>query len=69
MGFRDKSLRFLAPLHIAIKGHMFSLGDIEKRTLNLAIQAFSTSFYLSKSELLKILDQVEQAKRIFEKTF
>ena len=48
---------------------MFSLGDIEKRTLNLAIQAFSTSFYLSKSELLKILDQVEKAKRIFEKTF
>ena len=48
---------------------MFSLGDIEKRTLNFAIQAFSTSFYLSKSELLKILDQVEQAKRIFEKTF
>ena len=69
MGFRDKSLRFLAPLRIAIKGHMFSLGDIEKRTLNFAIQAFSTSFYLSKSELLKILDQVEQAKRIFEKTF
>ena len=38
-----------------------------KRALHFAIQAFSTSFYCSKSlNFLKFLDKLEQAKCIFE---
>ena len=58
--------------HSILRGFIFaiSIGGIEKGTLNFAIQAFSTSFYFSLSlNFWKFLDQVEQAKRIFEKTF
>ena len=44
-----------------------SMGKYEKRALNFPIQAFSTSFYFSKSlNFLKFLDKLEQTKRIFE---
>ena len=40
---------------------------MQKRALNFAIQAFSASFYFSKSlNFLKFLNKLEQAKGIFE---
>jgi len=44
-----------------------SISKYEKTALNFAIQAFSTSFYFSKSlNFLKFLAKGEQAKRIFK---
>ena len=54
------------------QGFIFSIsiGKYEKRALNFAIQAFSTSFCFSKSlNFLKFLDKLEQAKCILKLTF
>ena len=44
-----------------------SIGKYEKRALNFAIEAFSTSFYFSKGlNCLKFLDNWNRTKHIFE---
>ena len=51
------------------RGFIFaiSIGKYEKRALNFAIEAFSTSFYFSKGlNCLKFLDNWNTTKYIFE---
>ena len=51
------------------RGFIFaiSIGKYEKRALNFAIEAFSTSFYFSKGlNCLKFLDNWNTTKHIFE---